>query len=856
MTDELDLDEALRHVDRLSPADKKHVLDLLEKRERVKRIEEARQHFLPFVKASWPDFIPGAHHTIMAEAFEDIANGKLTRLIINMPPRHTKSELASWLLPAWFLGKFPKKKIIQASNTEALAAGFGRKVRNLISGTVPDEDPDDDTPAAIPFSEIFPKVSLAKDSQAAAGWHTNRGGEYFAIGVNGKVTGKGGDIVIIDDPHSEQEARQAETSPEIFDGVYEWYTSGPRQRLQPGGAIIIVMCMTGDTPVLRPDGSETLLMSLRPGDEVATYENGRLSTARVANWQSSGVDNVYTVQTRSGRLLRANARHPFLVDIAGAREWVRLQDLKPGMFLVATKVARGQPGHKLGPGYAKPANPVHHIIENTRTPLIENVGTTANGKARPAETAARHRRKLEVYATPATSRTSHLAPALPKKTAMHGLRAVMASRLSSTSEWLRTVITAVTSAASRLARAARVHIGEASSASTIITPRESSEAYFATTAISLSGMASSPQFLSALQSTSDFTTDEIVSITPAGRAEVFDIEIERTENFIANGIVSHNTRWSKRDLTGQVLKRQAAREPGEDGDEWKVIDFPAILDEGEPTERSLWPAYWPLKTLKATKAELPVPKWKAQYQQKPTSEEGAIIKREAWRRWGYDPDPDRSMCPSPAHQDNWRNLRPPACSFVMLSIDTALKKNERADYSAFTTWGVFEVEDRLTGKVINNIILLSAWKARLEFPELKRTVRQFYREDAPDTILIEDKGSGTSLIQELRAMDIPVENFSFGRGRAKGTGMSNDKVARANMITDIFASGYVWAPERRFADECIEECAEFPNGDHDDYVDTVVQALLRFRSGGFIRTANDADDADEDEVPHRRRKYY
>lgn len=557
MTDELDLDEALRHVDRLSPADKKHVLDLLEKRERVKRIEEARQHFLPFVKASWPDFIPGAHHTIMAEAFEDIANGKLTRLIINMPPRHTKSELASWLLPAWFLGKFPKKKIIQASNTEALAAGFGRKVRNLISGTVPDEDPDDDTPAAIPFSEIFPKVSLAKDSQAAAGWHTNRGGEYFAIGVNGKVTGKGGDIVIIDDPHSEQEARQAETSPEIFDGVYEWYTSGPRQRLQPGGAIIIVM-----------------------------------------------------------------------------------------------------------------------------------------------------------------------------------------------------------------------------------------------------------------------------------------------------------TRWSKRDLTGQVLKRQAAREPGEDGDEWKVIDFPAILDEGEPTERSLWPAYWPLKTLKATKAELPVPKWKAQYQQKPTSEEGAIIKREAWRRWGYDPDPDRSMCPSPAHQDNWRNLRPPACSFVMLSIDTALKKNERADYSAFTTWGVFEVEDRLTGKVINNIILLSAWKARLEFPELKRTVRQFYREDAPDTILIEDKGSGTSLIQELRAMDIPVENFSFGRGRAKGTGMSNDKVARANMITDIFASGYVWAPERRFADECIEECAEFPNGDHDDYVDTVVQALLRFRSGGFIRTANDADDADEDEVPHRRRKYY
>ena len=555
MIDDFDLDSALRHVDRLTPADKQRVLELIDRRDRVKRVEEAREHFLPFVKACWPDFISGAHHTIMAEAFEEIANGTLTRLIINMPPRHTKSELASYLLPAWFLGRNPKKKIIQASNTEALAAGFGRKVRNLISGSVPDDD-DDGVLPAIPYNEIFPKVSLAKDSQAAAGWHTNRGGEYFAIGVNGKVTGKGGDIVIIDDPHSEQEARQSETSPEIFDAVYEWYTSGPRQRLQPGGAIIIVM-----------------------------------------------------------------------------------------------------------------------------------------------------------------------------------------------------------------------------------------------------------------------------------------------------------TRWSKRDLTGQVLKKQASREPGETGDQWKVIDFPAILDEGEPTERSLWPAYWPLKTLQATKAELPVAKWKAQYQQKPTSEEGAIIKREAWRRWGYDPDPSRSMCPSPAHQDNWRDLKPPACSFIMLSIDTALKKTERADYSAFTTWGVFEVEDRVTGKIINNLILLSAWKARLEFPELKKTVRQFHREDEPDTILIEDKGSGTSLIQELRAMDIPVENFSYGRGKAKGSGMSNDKVSRANMITDIFASGYVWAPERRFADECIEECAEFPYGDHDDYVDTVVQALLRFRSGGFIRTANDVDD-DEDEAPRRRRKPY
>jgi predicted phage terminase large subunit-like protein len=180
-----------------------------------------------------------------------------------------------------------------------------------------------------------------------------------------------------------------------------------------------------------------------------------------------------------------------------------------------------------------------------------------------------------------------------------------------------------------------------------------------------------------------------------------------------------------------------------------------------------------------------------------------------------------------------------------MSLDTALKKNQRADYSAFTTWGVFKAEDQTTGKTINNIILLSAYKARLEFPELKRKVRQFYDEDQPDTLLIEDKGSGISLIQELRSMGIPVEAFSAGRGSRT---VSNDKVARANMVSDIFASGFVWCPERRFAEELIEEAASFPHSEHDDLLDSTVQAMLRFRAGGFIRTS--LDEA-EDDAPSR-----
>jgi hypothetical protein len=202
-------------------------LDDLDALEASQQREEAFDDFNKFAHAMWPGFIDGRHHKVMAKKFEEIATGKIKRLIINMPPRHTKSEFASYMLPAWFLGRDPSKKIIQCSNTAELAVGFGRKVRNLV--------------ASEPYSKIFPNVNLRSDSKAAGRWSTNKNGEYFAIGVGGTVTGKGADLLIIDDPHSEQEAALAAGDPTVFDKVYEWYTSGPRQRLQPGGAIIVVM---------------------------------------------------------------------------------------------------------------------------------------------------------------------------------------------------------------------------------------------------------------------------------------------------------------------------------------------------------------------------------------------------------------------------------------------------------------------------------------------------------------------------------------------------------------------------------------------------------------------------------------
>ena len=205
------------------PADIRKQFRQLQVLHAEKKIQnKAKDDFLSFVKCVWPEFIEGAHHRHVAKKFNDLATGKINRLIINMPPRHTKSEFASYLLPSWMVGRNPKLKIIQATHTGELAIRFGRKAKHLI-----------DSPE---YRKIF-KTTLQEDSQAAGRWETSQGGEYFAAGVGGAITGRGADLLVIDDPHSEQDA----LSETALDNAYEWYTSGPRQRLQPGGAIVIVM---------------------------------------------------------------------------------------------------------------------------------------------------------------------------------------------------------------------------------------------------------------------------------------------------------------------------------------------------------------------------------------------------------------------------------------------------------------------------------------------------------------------------------------------------------------------------------------------------------------------------------------
>ena len=476
----------------------KEILALTEARKTLDLREEAHEKFMPFAHHVYENFIEGQHHRIIAEKLERVARGDLKRLIINMPPRHSKSEFASYLMPAWFLGRNPKLKIIQATHNTELAVRFGRKVRDLI-----------DDPA---YKEIFPNTNLKEDNKGAGKWGTTAGAEYFAAGVGAAITGRGADLLIIDDPHSEQDA----LSESAFDNAYEWYTSGPRQRLQPGGTIILVM-----------------------------------------------------------------------------------------------------------------------------------------------------------------------------------------------------------------------------------------------------------------------------------------------------------TRWGKKDLTGRLLAQQ-----GSDimSDQWEVVEFPAIL----PSDKPLWPEFWDKDALLGIKASLPVGKWNAQWQQTPTSSESAIIKKEWWQ--------------------DWEKEEIPPVKYILQAYDTAFSKKETADYSAITTWGVFEPEEGGP----DNIILMDAQRGRWNFPELKEKAFEEHEYWEPDMVLVEAKASGTPLIDELRLRGIPALGFSPGKGR--------DKVTRMHMVAPLFEAGVVWAPkDKKFADEVIEEVVSFPNGDHDDFCDSMTLALMRFRQGGFISLHGEGDDENE---YRRKREYY
>lgn len=295
-----------------------------------------------------------------------------------------------------------------------------------------------------------------------------------------------------------------------------------------------------------------------------------------------------------------------------------------------------------------------------------------------------------------------------------------------------------------------------------------------------------------------------------------------------------HTRWHQRDLIGRLTK-DAVLNP--DADQYEIFEFPAILEYPNPAadpesptydteapsvlQKSLWPEQWTLESLLRTKASMPAWQWNAQYQQTPTAQEAAIIKRDDIR-W-------------------WTKENPPAVDYTVQAWDTALTTKERSDYSVCQTWGVWKNEDG-----VDNVILLNRVKGKYEFPELKRTALQQVKDWEPDTVIIETKASGQPLVDEMRRSGIYVQEFSPGKGQ--------DKIARVNAISDMFTSGQVWVPETWWASEVVEELVSFPAGEHDDDVDACTLALIRIRKGGLLRLNSDTD-TDDDYVAVRRAYY-
>ncbi len=804
----------------LSPADQEKLLQQVQDYKDALEREKCQKSFMAYVKKMWPGFIHGRHHAVMAKKFEEIAEGKLKRLCISLPPRHTKSEFGSFLFPSWFLGRFPDKKVMQASNTGELAVGFGRKVRNLVMSDQ--------------YAQIFPDVSLRQDSKAAGRWSTNKQGEYFAClrryslvhtskGLMPACHIKVGDVLL--------NTGKPVTVLSIYNSVHE--ETFRVENLDCSADHPIWTMNRGWVPAAKILASDVLRV------ESIWDKLKALSRRAYGYLEHACVPSVvqHQVSLRESKKRKVSALwRPWHYAVSAL---ARLQQLcaRYGATAVAFAHSRAnrqqwavQPG-KLSMGDASSTSKQHIFQCFDRW---QNFGSTCAGfedYARsdqvphqkwdgPTKHSQKKKEELWMYSDPEklgwiscfgarilkVCRSKH-QPGQHRNSSQRYMEG-----LGRCAQKLCGFLLGV-----RFANQVKVVDTKQKHFVNFLTSGD--HTFFADGVLThncgvggtLSGRGADLMII-------DDPHSEQEAAIAAFQPEIYDKSYEwyssgPRQRLQPNGaIVIIATRWSKRDLIGRVLK--AAGELGKE-DEWEVIELPAIMPSGKP----LWPEFWSLEELSALREELPPAKWNAQYQQNPTAEEGAIVKREWWKIWERE--------------------KPPACEFIIQSWDTAFTKGERNDYSACTTWGVFNMDENENDV---NIILLDCFQRRMEFPELKEKALSLYREWEPDACIVEAKAAGAPLIFELRKMGIPVSEYTPSRG--------NDKFVRINSVADLFQSGKVWAPDTRWARELIENMAAFPNAPHDDDVDSAVQALIRFRQGGFLRLQTD----EQDEVRSFRRK--
>lgn len=686
------------------------------------------------------------HLVLLNEALVNATFGPRKRLMVFMPPRHAKSTTISRFGAGWFLGTFPEKRVCVASYEADFASSWGRAVRQDI----------------VEYGDELFGLRVSGDSAAVDRWSlAGHDGGMRCAGIGGGLTGIGLDYVSIDDPI--KDAKQAH-SKSYRDGCFDWMRSVVETRLEPDAVVVMVMCMVGSTPVLMADGTEKPLRDVRSGDAIATYDRGRVAVSTVKNWKSQGHDDVYEIRTRGGRIVRANERHPFLVESDGSVRWVRLRDLKAGDAIVAVtrREARceGSCASSLDADGQRPASADARSIT---TPLAQPMGSSRLPSTR--------------------------APALRNGESIGtgSLRASTTRSARSKEESARSV--------SSLRRATFARIGGGNFASTTTTKPARCAGYSATTAISPSGTARRQRRCCEPLDTFGIAPDPIVSVTPVGREEVFDIEVAGTENFIANGLVSHNTRWHEDDLAGRTLK--------EHGDEWDVLSLPALAEgDHDPLGRApgeaLWPKRFPKWALEMQKRRSGSYWFNAQYQQHPSPEAGNKIRRDWFKFYGQPPKRfDR----------------------IITSTDCSFKDTEDSSFVVMQAWGTVGADAYLLDQI----------RARMDFPETQAAFRQFHRKwAAAGSKLVEDKANGPAIIASLKRLIggiLPIE--VSGKG---------SKVARLSVVTPYFESGNIFVPDPAvygWVSDYIEELVGFPNAANDDQVDATSQALS-FLFGGSV----------------------
>ena len=735
---------------------------------RALMVRQARDNLVPFMKLMMPDstdpedaalsrFVGGWHHDVLSEKLLKLEKGEIKRLIITMPPRHSKSETCTRSFPTFYMGKRPQDQIIIAGYSETFAQEeFGREIRNIMLSPQ--------------YAQVFPGTVLDKNSKSAGFMMTEQRGKISVTGVGGKTTGKGADLLIIDDPIKNSAHADSETE---RNNIWDWYMTTARTRLQPGGRILIVMCMTGDTPVLMASGVEKPLADIVRGDIVATYDNDKLSHSRVMNVINQGYDFVFKIRMTSGRTIRANARHPFLINVSGKPQWIKTKNLHPGQEIYRVNGESGKVRNVLRKGVKN----LHTAVDFARLTIIKSVGLM--GCAPLLQKQIPHPESARNSSIGTESRSCNIKKFLQGKTGLVQFANVRQ-------------------------RMQKIHpIGITFFALTTVMTRKKLEVFYATRAIWLLVKTAALKLWRPLRITSDFTLDVIESIELDGKEEVYDVQIERTENFIANGYVSHNTRWHEDDLVGRILDPE--RNSPETIAQWDVLHLPALRDpidglasRNDETSIALWPNWQPKSELLALKGDVDSRTWSALYQGSPTPEDGDYFTRAMVKEYGdgaIDSNGRKVICPP---LDELR---------VYQSMDLAVSQEKRHDASCLLTVGVDKDE---------NIWVLDAlWERRPADSLIDAMLYEMQRYDP--LIVWGERGQITkSLGPFIRKRMVELGIYAYIEEESPVV----DKTVRSRSIRARMAMGKVFFPKNAvWFEDAVSELVKFPAGRHDDFVD-------------------------------------